>query len=113
MMKNVIIDYMRLLRLPAIVGLAITPVAGALSVTSTSLSILVPLFFIGVISKIYGFVMNDYFDVELDKLSPDLSQRGLVKGTITKKQALFIIVTCFFVGYIAIFAFFYNNSPFF
>jgi 4-hydroxybenzoate polyprenyltransferase len=113
MMKNVIIDYMRLLRLPAIVGLAITPVAGALSVNSTSLSILAPLFFIGVISKIYGFVMNDYFDVELDKLSPDLSQRGLVKGTITKKQALFIIVTCFFVGYIAIFAFFYNNSPFF
>ena len=111
-MKNIIIDYMRLLRLPAIVGLAATPVAGALSANSTSLSILVPLFFIGVISKIYGFVMNDYFDVELDKLSPDLSQRGLVKGTITKKQALFIIATCFFVGYIAIFSFFYN-SPFF
>jgi 4-hydroxybenzoate polyprenyltransferase len=57
--------------------------------------------------------MNDYFDVEVDRSSPALSQRALVKGTITKKQALFIIVICFFVGYITIFAFFCKNQPFF
>jgi len=112
-MKNVVIDYMRLLRIPGLFGLAITPVAGALSVDNTNLPTLVSLFFIGAISKIYGFVMNDYFDVELDKLSPDLSQRALVKGTVTKKYALGIIIVCFFIGYLAIFAFFYQNQPFF
>jgi 4-hydroxybenzoate polyprenyltransferase len=112
-MKVVVIDYMRLLRIPGLVGLAITPVAGALSVGNTSLTTLAALFFIGAISKIYGFVMNDYFDIELDRLSPDLSQRALVKGTVTKKHALIIIVSCFFIGYFAIFAFFYQNQPFF
>jgi len=112
-MKSLIIDYMRLMRMPGIIGLAITPIIGALSVNNTSLAALIPLFFIGAISKIYGFVMNDYFDVEVDKLSPDLSQRALVKGTITKKHALTIIVSCFFIGYIAIFVFFFKNQPFF
>lgn len=112
-MKGVIVEYMRLMRLPGIVGLAITPIAGALSANNTSLAALIPLFFIGVISKIYGFVMNDYFDVEVDRLSPDLAQRALVKGIITKKHALYIIISCFFIGYIAIFAFFYKNQPYF
>jgi 4-hydroxybenzoate polyprenyltransferase len=112
-MRALIIDYMHLLRIPGLIGLAITPVAGALSVGNTSLTMLVALFFIGAISKIYGFVMNDYFDVEVDRLSPDLSQRALVKGTVTKKQALIIIVSCFFIGYIAIFAFFYQHGYFF
>ena len=112
-MKNLVVDYMRLLRIPALVGLAITPVVGALSVGNTSFYTLLSLFFIGVISKIYGFVMNDYFDIEIDKLSPDLSQRALVKGTVTKKQALIIIISCFFIGYISIFVFFYQNQSFF
>ncbi len=112
-MRDLFVDYMRLMRLPGIVGLAITPVIGALSVNNTSLLALIPLFAIGVISKIYGFVMNDYVDVDLDKLSKDLSQRALVKGTIPKKNALILIITCFFLGYIAIFAFFYRPHSLF
>ena len=112
-MKSLIIDYMRLIRAPALAGLALTPVAGALCVNNTSFSALSFLFIIGVISKIYGFVMNDYFDLELDKLSKDLSQRALVKGTISKRNALYIILLCFFLGYFAIFVFFYRSHPFF
>lgn len=110
-MKTYVIDYMRLLRIPGLLGLAITPVLGALSVGTTCLPTLAALFFIGAISKIYGFVMNDYYDVKLDSLSPDLSQRALVKKTVTKKQALFIIFSCFGISYLAIFAFFYQNIP--
>lgn len=112
-MRSLIIDYLKLMRIPGIVGLAMTPVVGALSVNVFSLSVLAPLFFIGVISKIYGFVMNDYFDVEIDKLSKDLSERALVKGTISKKTALYIVMVCFFLGYIAVFVFFYRDHPLF
>ena len=113
MMKSLFVEYMRLLRAPALAGLALTPVAGALIVNNTSYVALSYLFIIGVISKIYGFVMNDYFDIELDKVSKDLSQRPLVKGTISKRNALVIILLCFFLGYIAIFVFFYRPHPYF
>ena len=109
-MKDLIIDYMRLMRIPGAVGLALTPVAGALCMQSYSLSVLLPLFFIGVISKIYGFVMNDYFDVEIDKLSKELQQRALVKGTISKRNAMYIVFTCSIVGYLAIFVFFFQHQ---
>jgi len=112
-MKGLINDYLRLIRAPGLTGLALTPVAGALCVNNTSFLPLTFLFIIGVISKIYGFVMNDYFDLELDKLSKDLSQRALVKGTISKRAALVIILLCFFLGYITIFVFFYRHHPFF
>ena len=112
-MKSLLIEYMRLFRAPGLAGLALTPLAGALAVNNTSFVALSYLFIIGVISKIYGFVMNDYFDIEIDKLSKDLSQRPLVKGTISKRNAKIIILICFFLGYIAIFGFFYRSHPFF
>jgi len=112
-MHSLLADYLRLMRIPGIVGLAMTPVAGALSVNELSPWPLIFLLIIGVISKIYGFVMNDYFDVEVDKLSKDLSDRALVKGTISKQTALVIIIICWIVGYIAVFLFFFRNNPLF
>lgn len=107
-MRELIADYCRLMRIPGIVGLAMTPVVGALTVSEISLSVLAPLFLIGVISKIYGFVMNDYFDVEVDSLSPDLSQRALVKGTISRNTAKYIVISCWFLGYLVVFVFFFR-----
>lgn len=112
-MKSLLIEYMRLFRAPGLAGLALTPVAGALAVNNTSFTALSFLFIIGVISKIYGFVMNDYFDIEIDKSSKDLSQRPLVKETISKRNAQVIILLCFFLGYIAIFGFFYRPHHYF
>ena len=112
-MKDIIVDYLRFMRIPGVVGLAMTPVVGALCVNVFTPHILASLFLIGVISKIYGFVMNDYFDVEIDRLSKNTSQRALVKGTISKKTALFIVISCFFLGYIAVFIFFYRPHPLF
>ena len=112
-MRVHIADYFRLMRIPGIVGLAMTPVVGALTVNSFSLTVLAPLFLIGVISKIYGFVMNDYVDIEVDKLSNDLKDRALVKGTISKQTALGIIITTWILGYLAVFVFFYRADPLF
>jgi 4-hydroxybenzoate polyprenyltransferase len=110
-MRSIISDYARLLRLPGLGGLSIAPVFGALSlwdVYETPLPQLVILFFIGALSAIYGFVLNDYADVEIDKLSKELANRPLVKGTITKKTALAIVILCFILTFIIIFSFFYK-----
>ena len=108
-MKNIVADYFRLMRIPGIAAIALPPVFGAISVNELSFSVLIPLFIIGILSGIYGFVMNDYMDIEVDKLSKDLSIRSLVKGTISKKTAKIIIILCFLLAYIFIFIFFYRS----
>ena len=110
-MKSVVTDYLRLIRLPGALGIALTPVFGAISLVIISLSVLLPLLLIGFFSKIYGFVLNDYMDVSVDRLSKELSQRALVKGTVSKHAALLILLVCFFAAYLAIFIFFYRNTP--
>lgn len=108
-MRSLIAEYLRLMRFPVAATTAIPLLFGALSVNVSSLSILFPLFIIGVLSGIYGFVFNDYIDAELDALNPDLSKRGLVKGTISKNAAKSIIIGCFCAVYILVFVFFYRN----
>jgi 4-hydroxybenzoate polyprenyltransferase len=112
-MRSLIAEYLRLMRLPGAATVAIPLLFGALSVNVSSLAILVPLFIIGVLSGIYGLLFNDYIDAELDTLSPDLSKRALVKGTISKNAAKSIIIGCFCVSYILVFVFFYRNHVLF
>lgn len=113
MMRSILSDYLRLMRFPGAFAAALTPVVGALSVGVSSLPVIGPLFLIGFFSKIYGFILNDYIDIDLDALSTDLSQRSLVKGTISKNRALIILTVCFIAAYSAIFLFFYSNNVFF
>ena len=110
-MSNIISEYARLLRLPGLGGLSIATVFGAISVGILDLQNLAILFLIGAFSAIYGFVLNDYADVEIDKLSKELSNRPLVKGTISKKTALIICILCFIGVFITIFMFFYKDQP--
>lgn len=109
-MKNIIFDYARLLRLPGLGGLSIATVFGAISIGVFDIKTLSILFLIGVFSAIYGFVLNDYADVEVDKLSRDLVNRPLVKGTISKKTALLICIICVIGTFTTIFLFFYKNQ---
>ena len=114
-MKSIISDYARLLRLPGLGGLSIAPVFGAVSLISSDITIsfqdVAVLFLIGIFSSIYGFVLNDYVDVKIDKLSKELSNRPLVKGTISRRTALMICVLCFVGALSTIFLFFYNDHP--
>lgn len=112
-MRSLIVEYLCLMRLPVAATTALPLLFGALSVNVTSFNILAPLFIIGVLSGIYGFVFNDYIDAELDTLSQDLSKRTLVKGTISKKAAKGIIIGCFCAVYTLVFVFFYRNHVLF
>ncbi|MCX6664687.1 MAG: UbiA family prenyltransferase [Euryarchaeota archaeon] len=107
-MRQIISDYTRLLRLPGLAGLSIAPVFGAISVGVLDLIPLSILFLIGAFTSIYGFVLNDIIDVNVDKLSKELSNRPLVKGTISKKTALLICSLCFIGALITIFLVFYT-----
>lgn len=112
-MMGHITDYLQLIRIQLAGGMALPLIFAAISVNNVSLQIIVPLCIIGIFSGIYGFVLNDYFDIEVDKLSLDLYKRALVKGTVSKKAALIIIIFCFVGAYTTIFIFFYRNHQLF
>jgi 4-hydroxybenzoate polyprenyltransferase len=98
---NKVTAYARLLRIPGLGGLGIPAVIGALTVGVQDLLSLVILFIIGSLSAIYGFILNDYADVDLDRLIKELKGKPLVDGTIELKSAVFVCFLC------AMFAFFF------
>ncbi len=84
--------YAKLLRLGGLGGLAIPPVFGAISVGVYDFYSLSILFVIGALATIFGFVLNDYADVELDALIDELKGKPLVSGIVSKKNAVAIVV---------------------
>jgi len=101
------------MRINGAIGMVFPPLFGVISVNNFSLSVIGPLSLIGLVSGIYGFMLNDYMDVDIDRQCPELSQRALVKGTISKKVAKFIIISCFFSAYAMLFIFFYRHNIYF
>ena len=105
-----LIAYARLFRVPGIGGLAIPPVIGAISVGVLDFYKLVILFIIGALAALYGFILNDYADVEVDKLSKDLQGKPLVSKIISKKTALFICVFFILLTFLLIGVLWYKES---
>jgi len=93
-MNERVAAYAKLLRLPGLGGLAIPPVFGAISVGVYDFYDLSLLFLIGCFTAIFGFVLNDYADVELDSLVPELRKKPLVSGLIERKNAVAISMVC-------------------
>jgi len=89
---NKIVAYARLLRIPGIGGLAIPPVIGAITVGVFDFYSLTMVFIIGALAALYGFILNDYADIEVDKLAKDLHGKPLVSGDISTKNALIICI---------------------
>ncbi len=114
-MARLFIAYARLLRLSGLIGFSMTPVFGALSLVNIGVHVnLITLFLlllIGILKTIHGSVMNDFFDVEVDKLSSDPSRRPLVTGEISKNTVLFIAMLTVIFTFAIIFGYFYNNQP--
>jgi 4-hydroxybenzoate polyprenyltransferase len=102
--------YARLLRVPGIGALGVVPVIGALIVGMNDFPTLVIVFIIGALSSIFGFLVNDYVDIELDKLVDDLQKKPLVSGEISRKAAL---MTAFVLSFSAFFfiALLWYNLP--
>lgn len=100
---NRVSAYIKLLRLPGLGGLAIPPVFGAISVGVSDPSSLAILFSIGCFAAIFGFVLNDYADVELDRLVKELHGKPLVSGAIERKHAVAICILCVILAYLCAF----------
>ncbi len=92
--------YFQLLRFHAAASESTLILLGALLMGLRDIFMLFILFLIGLFYHIYGYVLNDYADLELDKQSPDLSKKPLVSGTIPKEHALLLTLIGLIGGYI-------------
>ena len=99
---NRITAYAKLLRLPGIGALGIPAVIGALTVGVTDLYNLILVFIIGAIACVYGFVLNDYADIELDQLVDVLHKKPLVSGEVSKKGALITTIFLMLLAFLFI-----------
>jgi 4-hydroxybenzoate polyprenyltransferase len=79
---------------------------GALLMGQRSPFLLIILFVFGIFFHIFGFVLNDYIDVDVDKKSLDLEKKPLVSGIIPKTHALVITLFSVFCLYIITIVFF-------
>jgi 4-hydroxybenzoate polyprenyltransferase len=107
------IAYARLLRLSGLIGFSMAPVFGALSQVGISISLL-PLFLLlllGVLKTIHGCVMNDIFDIDVDRLSTDPSRRPLVTGEISLKTAYILSISTVLLTYMILFGYFFSTQP--
>jgi len=77
---------------------AMIPLMGAIVMGEINFFRLLLVFLIGLFTHIYVFAFNHYCDVELDRLNPELAERPLVKGTISKKHALIYIISMLLVA---------------
>ena len=102
-MKEKLVEYIKLVRLPGWGAYSIPAVFGALTTDSWNLEEIIILFFIGMLAAIFGFVLNDYADIKVDKMTPDLSARPLVKGTIKPIYALYLAISAAILHYIIVF----------
>lgn len=107
---NKIVAYARLLRLPGIGGLAIPPAIGAITVGIYDLYNLSIVFAIGALAALFGFILNDVIDLEVDKLSDELKGKPLVNGDISTKTAIGICVFFMLLTFLLIFYLWYNQT---
>jgi len=80
-------DYMKLVKLHSVGFTTVIPIIGAAATGELDLVISLQLFTIGLLVHVFGFAMNEHRDVEVDRLSGELSDKPLVKGTISPRVA--------------------------
>ena len=90
--------YLKLIRPYGMLFLGFTPVFGAIANGEFSPSHLIILLIIGLFTHIFGFVQNDYYDVEIDSKSKYVSKRPLVIGSISQKITIVIFVSSFLLS---------------
>jgi 4-hydroxybenzoate polyprenyltransferase len=116
--KNKIKAYLQLIRAHTVIATALTPSLGAFATFAVlegtlvpwdKISIIVSLFFVGVIVHVFGEILNDYMDYEIDKVNSELSEKPLVSGDATKKGALMGLTFCLVFLFIIIIYFPFNT----
>jgi 4-hydroxybenzoate polyprenyltransferase len=103
-LKNKIKAYLRLIRIHTIIATGLTPSLGAFATYSVLkdklipddiIQIFIPLFLVGIIIHIFGEILNDYMDYDIDKANIELSEKPLVSGDVSKRSALIGLILCF------------------
>jgi 4-hydroxybenzoate polyprenyltransferase len=110
MKKGTLKEYAKLVRLPSSLGISVIGIIGAMSVKGFNLEFLtlIVLLAMGILGNIFGYTLNDYFDLKFDINSKELSKRPLVSGIVSKIGAQVIIIICLIA--IFIIPIFYFNS---
>lgn len=80
-------EYLKLARSFNAVLTGISPVMGALAMGQYDIFFLFLLFLVGFLGHTYGFVLNDIVDYKIDRSSKEISDRPLISGTISIKNA--------------------------
>jgi len=105
---SMILEYLRLFRFHAVSMETTIILIGALIMGQRDLLLLSVIFLIGFFGHICGYVLNDYADIEVDKISHELREKPLVSGTIPKNNALIIGFVTALISYILVIIFFPN-----
>jgi len=107
-MKN----YLILIRPYGMLFLGFTPVYGAIANGEFKFLHLMILLLIGLLTHIFSFVQNDYYDVNIDSKSKYVSKRPLVTESISQKTALFIFLFSFIICLLLAIFFFFTYYSF-
>lgn len=91
-MSGSILEYLRLLRFQTSATTASAPIIGGLIAGQREIIPLFVLLVIGILYHVYGFVLNELIDIEVDKKSSDLHKKPLVSGNIPQGHAKFIFI---------------------
>ncbi len=102
--------YAKLLRVPGIGALGIVPVIGALTVGMYDIPTLIIVFIIGAFASIFGFLVNDLVDIELDRHVDELQKKPLVSGEVSKEAALMIAFLLAFFSFFFITVLWYGQT---
>jgi 4-hydroxybenzoate polyprenyltransferase len=102
--------YAKLLRIPGIGALGIIPVIASLTMGVYDLYPLSLIFIIGTFASVFGFLVNDYVDIELDGFVSELRKKPLVSGEVSKKNALIIAFYLAFTTFFFIALLWYNQA---
>jgi len=85
--SSMIQEYLKLARSFNAVLTGMSPVMGAIALQQYDIVILFLLFLVGFFGHTFGFVFNDIIDYNIDKSSKEISDRPLVSGTISIRNA--------------------------
>jgi 4-hydroxybenzoate polyprenyltransferase len=106
-------EYLKLARSFNAVLTGISPVMGAIAMQEFNIVILFLLFLIGFFGHTYGFVLNDIIDYNIDKSSKEISDRPLISGTISIRQAWAFAIISMVISFALAFYFGYRFNNYF
>jgi len=105
--------YIRLIRFHTIIASGLAPVLGACAsyavledgwmISQSKLLVLVNLFFVGAMIHIFGQTLNDYADYNVDRKNPELADKPLVSGAVSKSASLTLMVISFILIWVVAF----------